>query len=586
MTIGEERLGRTRPAPVLFGVFAALGVLPALVESGGFGLAESNLGLLRAANFTIVGLFVIELALAMRLSRSLGAFLRGMSSELVLMGLLGVSFLFAALFRRDDPHAWLFPAKLYLLLRFVLEVSRLFRALARRRINYARTFVLSFVLVIVVGALVLYLLPGTKAEGKDLSLLDAVFTATSATCVTGLVTVDTGTHFSRFGQTVILVLFQLGGIGLMTYAAFFSIVLGKGMGLRASYDVGGALGIDVMGRVIRLVMAVLLITLVVEAVAATILYGRWQGDMSSSDRLFFSVFHSVSAFCNAGFGLRGSSLEEYVADPVVNATVMAEIVVGGLGFLVLLDILGRVVPRTWRIRKLRSKELPGKRLSVQTKIVLVSSLVLIVGGASLLLLFESDNPETLAPLGTGEQVGGALFTSITARTAGFNTISVDSLRDTSKFLLVAMMLIGASPGSTGGGIKTVTAVVLLLTVITMYRSRDRVEVFGRTVPGSTVRRAIVIGVSAFAFVTVGTLVVACAEGERLPFLSVLFEVASAFGTVGLSTGITGELTAVSKITLCVLMLVGRIGPLSLVVALGQARPTRRFEYPEEQVMIG
>jgi trk system potassium uptake protein TrkH len=408
--------------------------------------------------------------------------------------------------------------------------------------------------------------------------------------VTGLVTVDTGAHFSRFGQTIILVLFQVGGLGLMTFAAFFAIALGKGMGIKDRHAMKGVLDLHVVGTVVRVIVGILFITFLVEGVSTLILYGRMGADLPPHERFFHSAFHAVSAFCNAGFSLNDTSLMGYVGDPVVNITVMLEIVIGGLGFAVLLDLFGfrlfgaRIF--AWLGLIPRSEGEGRRRLSVQTRIVLITSLTLILVGAGLLYLFEASNPETMGGLEPGARAQAALFQSITARTAGFNTLPIGDLTSGSKFLLIVLMIIGASPGSTGGGVKTVTSVVLLLAVISFYRNRQRVEVYRRTLPQETVRKAIVIVVTAFAVVSTATLVLAAVEGERFDFLSILFEVGSAFGTVGLSTGVTGSLSAASKLTLCLVMLVGRIGPLSLVIALSQARAPRGYEYPEEHVMIG
>jgi trk system potassium uptake protein TrkH len=270
---------------------------------------------------------------------------------------------------------------------------------------------------------------------------------------------------------------------------------------------------------------------------------------------------------------------------------MLQIVIGGLGFAVVLELLGLPILGLRRLRRRKGDEPVGPpeprlRLGVHSRIVLFSSAVLILLGAALLNVFEAGNPATLGGLPDGERVQAAFFQSITARTAGFNTLPIGEMTDASKFFLISLMLIGASPGSTGGGIKTVTAFVLLLTVIALLRGRPRVEVSRRALPSHTVNRAVVIVVAAIAMVVIATLVLTAAEEGKFPFLSVFFEVSSAFGTVGLSTGITGALSTTSKLTLCVVMLVGRIGPLSLVIALSQARARRAYEYPEESVMIG
>ncbi len=594
MTLTRKRraLSELGPAPLLFGVAAVLAVIPALLEYGGFEHSAGSLLAVRLANFLFVGIFVLQHVIGLGLAPDRRRYLREEVADLLLLLLLGAVFVASLVVpsaKEGGPSLERFtvPAQIYLLVNLLLNLLRVFKAAASRRFHYARAFGISFLVIIAIGTLLLYLLPGALAPDRDLPFVDAVFTATSATCVTGLVTVETGREFSRFGQTIILILFQIGGIGLMTFAAFFAIALGKGMGFKDREVMRGVLNLEVLGTIVRVVVGILLVTVTIEAVATAVLYTRLGPDLAPGDRLFHSAFHAVSAFCNAGFSLYGRSLAGYVSDPVVNATVMLEIVIGGLGFGVVLDLLGRSFLGRGLLDLLglaRGGE--RRRLGLQTRIVLISSAVLILGGALLLYLIESDNPATLGGLRGPEKVEAALFQSVTARTAGFNTVPIGALRDASKFVLVVLMMIGASPGSTGGGIKTVTTVVLLLTVISLYRNRGRVEVGRRVLPEGTVNRAVVIVVSAIAVVVMATLVLTLVESGRHDFLSITFEVASAFGTVGLSTGITPSLAPLSKLTLCVVMLVGRIGPLSLVIALSQARPPRTYEYPEEQVMIG
>ena len=596
--IQKDRLGEIRSGKgaFLFLAVSFLALVPMLIENGGVSLSAGTLTAVRLLTFVFLGILVADFAFGLATAGDRRFWLHGHAVETVLLSCLALVYLGKVLFplgllAAPGLSGWILPAQIYLLVNLILAILNLFKLVANRRYHYARAFGLSFVAIILLGMLLLWLLPGATVPGKHLGVVDAMFTATSATCVTGLVTVDTGTHFTRFGQIVILVLFQVGGLGLMTFAAFFALAFGKGIGLQDREVMRGVLNLDVAGRISRVIVGILAVTVAFEAIGAILLYGRIEGVDSSHDRLFSSVFHSVSAFCNAGFGLHGDSLVAYASDPVVNFTMMGLIVGGGLGFGVILDLLG--VP----ILGLRSLLGRGKgsdaavpverrRLGTQTKIVLISSLVLTLGGAVLFFALEAGNERTLGGLEGAEKVQAALFQSVTARTAGFTTVSIGDLTDGSKFLLLSLMIVGASPGSTGGGIKTVTAVVLLLTVITLFRGRERVEVFKRAIPRATVNKAVVIVVSAVAVLFAGTLVITVVEAGRFQFLSLLFEVGSAFGTVGLSTGITPELSDVSKLVLSAVMLVGRIGPLTLVIGLSQARPMRRYEYPEENVMIG
>lgn len=579
-----------RPAPVLFGGLAVLALVPVVVEKGGFHLSGGARLALEVAQFAFVGVFALETVLSLRAAPNRREFVRGEWAELLLIGALAIVWILEAFHpfgfvTASGVRSFVIPAQVYLSLNLLLKLLRLFQATSRSRFHHAKAFGLSFLVIIVVGALLLYFLPAARAPGKDLSFVDSVFTATSATCVTGLVTVDTGTEYSRFGQTIVLVLFQLGGLGLMTFAAFFALALGKGMGLQDREVMSGVLNLGFAGTIARIVVGILVVTIVVEGLSTFLLFGRWGPDVAAGDRFFFSLFHAVSAFCNAGFGLKGSSLTDYVRDPVVNLVIMGEIVVGGLGFGVILELAGRAV-RPFRRRRPRLDRPVRSPLTVQTRIVLISTAVLIVGGALVLYGLEAGNPRTLGALDTGSRVQAAFFQSITARTAGFNTVPIGDMTEASQFFLIVLMIIGASPGSTGGGVKTVTTVVLLLTVISFYRNRRRVECFRRMLPPDTVNRALVIVVTAIAVISAATLTLSVVEGAKFSFLSVFFEVGSAFGTVGLSTGITAQLSAVSKLTLCVVMLVGRIGPLSLVIALSQGRASSKYAYPEEPVMLG
>jgi len=578
---GANLRGTGTARSALFGLLSVPAVLPMLVLEGGFEFSAGGRVVLMSLSLLFAAAFVAEYALAWRASGRWQSFLSSTLAEALLIGALLIGILVAVLWPRvTGIDVFLIPADSYLVLTLIRNFLTLFEVGSRRPLSYARSFVLSFVLIILVGTLLLYLLPVAKAPGKELSFVDALFTTTSATCVTGLVTVDTGSHFSRFGHTMILVLFQVGGVGLMTFAAFFALALGRGMGLRERETMRGVLNLRVSGSIVRVIVGILLLTFTIEGIAAVLLYSRW-GDG------FSSVFHAVSAFCNAGFSLNRDSLAGFVSDPVVNWVMMGEIVIGGLGFGVLLDLLGRRYFGVGVFGWLRPKEQGSpRRFSVQTKIVLISSGVLIASGAILFYLLEAGNEATLGALPFGERVTAAIFQSVTSRTAGFNTVPIGEMTEASQFLTMLLMLIGAAPGSTGGGVKTVTTVVMILAVVSLYRKRNRVEIFGRTLPRETVNYAVVIVSSAIVAVTLTTLILSIAEGSRLGFLSLFFEAASAFGTVGLSTGITPDLTVVSKLTLCVTMFVGRIGPLFLVLALSQERAVRPYQYPEEHVMIG
>jgi trk/ktr system potassium uptake protein len=438
-----------------------------------------------------------------------------------------------------------------------------------------RLLVTSFLLLITAGTALL-LLPAATPPGAPIGWVDALFTATSATCVTGLAVRDTGTGFTTFGQVVILLLIQAGGLGVMTFSLLIFALFRSAVPLvhRSIFEqtLGGS-G-ESLRRLLRLVFV---FTFTAEGIGAAVLFVRFLPDMTPGRAAYAAVFHSVSAFCNAGFGLWPDSLTTYRGDPWVNVVVMLLIVLGGLGFVVVHDLIGA-----------RGR---ARRLSVQTKLALVVSAALIFGGGLLFWLLES--PRLLAGLSVGDQVLASLFQSVTARTAGFNTVDIGALAPGTLFLLVLLMLIGGSPGSCAGGIKTTTLGVLLLAAHSRLRGRLNVNAFRRTVSPTTVRNTLSIAMGGGFVVIVGLFALLLTESpehtvvnERAAFLSYLFETVSALGTVGLSTGVTAFLRPASRVLLVVLMFVGRLGPLTIASALVADRPLDDWRYPEEDVMVG
>jgi len=433
----------------------------------------------------------------------------------------------------------------------------------------SQVLVLGFALVILFGALLLSL-PQSTQDGVGLPFLNAAFTATSAVCVTGLVVVDTATTFTHFGEWVILLLIQVGGLGFMTFATMFAMIVGKRITLKERLLLQEALNQVSVEGIVRLTKSVLQISFAIEAIGALILTLRWYPDFGWSKALYYGVFHSISAFNNAGFDLFGnySSLTAYVGDPIVNITIMLLIICGGLGFIVLADLLG-----------------PRKKFRLHTKIVLQVSGVLILLGAVFILAMEFMNPKTLGPLPFGTKVLAAFFQSVSPRTAGFNTINIAGMYDTTLLSMMVLMFIGASSGSTGGGIKTTTFIALVLSVLSTYRSDPHVVLEGRTLPKEVIQKAWALTTSG---VTLIFLIVSILSlTEKADFLTVLFEVTSAFGTVGLSLGITPHLTDVGKIAIILTMFIGRVGPLTLAFVLSQKKNKKaHIKYPDERIMIG
>ncbi|MFH1856490.1 MAG: TrkH family potassium uptake protein [Candidatus Omnitrophota bacterium] len=450
-----------------------------------------------------------------------------------------------------------------------------------KRLNPPQIIILSFLAIISCGTFFLSL-PQAVKSGESLSLIDAFFTATSATCVTGLIIKDTGSYFSHFGQMVIMVLFQIGGLGIMSFSTFFAILLGKKLTIRQNVVVQSALDHHAIEGLSQLVIFILMLTFGIELIGAGLLFFkiRLLPDMGFSKSIYYSLFHSISAFCNAGFSLYTDSFKGFKSDVFINFVMMSLIIIGGLGFVVLLD-----VPKIRYLKKGTSFFV--SKISLQTKIVLVTTSILILAGAIVIFVIERNN--ILVSLSWADKWLVSLFQSVTSRTAGFNTVSIMGLKDASLFFIIILMFIGASPGSTGGGIKTVTFAILVASVISMRKNKSEVSIFKRVIPRLAVRRTIVVFVLALAWIMLVTLILNITEagsfGER-SFLKILFETVSAFGTVGLSTGITEHLSVIGKFLIAVTIFIGRLGLLTVALAVALGEEKSYISYPEERVMVG
>ncbi|HUU18388.1 MAG TPA: potassium transporter TrkG [Sedimentisphaerales bacterium] len=489
-----------------------------------------------------------------------------------------------------------FAVGIYLVLQVVAKLCRTSVNLAASGNSPTRTLIASFLVLIISGAGLL-MLP-RASTGENLNFVDALFTATSATCVTGLIVKDTGRDFSLMGQVVILTLIQLGGLGIVIFGAVFALLLGQALSLRESAAMQDLLSARTLSRIGNMIAFIFIGTVFIEAFGTIGLFGMWNdvpGQVANGhQQWFYSIFHSVSAFCNAGFSLFSDSFVSYNRSWGVYVVVCPLIILGGLGFSVLYDLVNTAADRVNRFfKKLFHKqyrlsmEMP-KRLRLQTKIVLSVSTCLIVLGMLAILLFEryasvSDSAEKTGIL-------GALFQSVTARTAGFNTVDISSLSASSKFVLILLMFIGGSPGSTAGGIKTVTLAVVIMTAVAALRKRHEVEMFKRSVRIVVVGRAITVTLLFAVVLFVAALLLSITENSNGFTLSeIMFETASALGTVGLSTGVTGPLTTLTdagKLIIIAVMLIGRLGPLTLLAALTFNLKPARYNYPDEAVIVG
>jgi len=516
--------------------------------------------------------------------------------ELPMLAALAVTIVGAGRwFDRTDPgqvRHW--AIGIYLVVDVTIKFFMVSVRLAAAGRSPTRILIASFVILIVTGAGLLSLPKATPGRAS-LPIVDALFTATGATCVTGLVVRDTGTDFTLMGQLVIITLIQLGGLGIVIFGAVLALLLGQALGVRESAAMQDLLSEGTLSRINRMILFIFIATALIELAGAAALLPMWDDvpgrTLGIHHRWYCSLFHAVSAFCNAGFGLFSDNLASYNRCWGVYLVICPMIVLGGLGFGVLYDLSGVGLDRVSRACKKSFRrpcpiflEAP-KRMRLQTKIVLVVTFSLLAGGALSLYAFER-----LTGQGPGARSFGvfdAFFQSVTARTAGFNTVDIAGLSDASKLILILLMFIGGSPGGTAGGIKTVTLAVVIMAVATTLRRREEVEMFNRSVRLMIVRRAIAVTVL-FILVLFGATLGLCVTeaSNHFTLMQMFFEVASALGTVGLSTGITPSLTTAGKIIIVVVMLTGRLGPLTWLVAMTFNLKPARYSYPDEAIVVG
>lgn len=436
------------------------------------------------------------------------------------------------------------------------------------KLNPPRVLALGFASLILLGGILLSL-PIATQQGESIGFINALFTSASAVCVTGLVVVNTGEFWSLFGQITIIILIQMGGLGFMTMATIGALVIGKKITLKERLIIKEQLNQETMSGLVKLTKYVLLSTFAIEAIGALLLSTRFIPIYGWAKGSYFSVFHAISAFCNAGFDLTGDSIVPFVGDIVINMTISGLIILGGLGFSVYIDI---------------SRQKSFKKLHLHSKLVLTITGLLLIVGTVVFLLIEYNNPLTLQTLSTSEKLIASFFQSVVPRTAGFNSVSMSGLYDTTVFFMIILMFIGGSPGSTGGGIKTTTFGTLMLTTISVirgekdvvaYRKRISDDIINRSLAIATIGIILIIGVSFVLTVT-----------ESATFLDVLFETTSAFATVGLTRGITPSLTGLGKIILILTMYAGRVGPLTMAFAFAKQNAHKGFKYSDGNIMVG
>mgnify|MGYP000868876246 FL=1 len=428
---------------------------------------------------------------------------------------------------------------------------------------------LGFVVIILVGTLLLSL-PISTSKGTSISLIDALFQATSAICVTGLTVVNTAQDLSIFGQIITIILIQIGGLGFMTMATTVFLVAGKRITLRERLIMQEALNHFTIQGVVRLTKNILATTLILEGAGAVLLAFRFIPMFGWIKGIYFSIFHSISAFCNAGFDLMGNSLLDFSGDIIINFTIMALIILGGLGFSVIRDVYNhRYHFRKWHLH---------------TKLVVLSTIILLLSGFLFFFIMEYDN--VLANFSLKDKIIASLFHSVTIRTAGFYSTPMEEITEASKFFTIILMFIGASPASTGGGIKTVTAMVIILTVKSVIEGKDDIEIFRRRIPYAIANRALAITVISLGFLVFVTIIFSIVE--PYPFIDLLFQTSSALGTVGVASFDNSMLSNISKLLTILCMYTGRVGPLTLTLAFAKRQSSNNnlIKYPEDQIMVG
>lgn len=438
-----------------------------------------------------------------------------------------------------------------------------------------RMIVISFACLIILGSILLSL-PFATESGNSAPYIDALFTSTSAVCVTGLIVQDTATYWSAFGEVVILLLIQAGGLGILTITTFFGVFIGKKMGMRKKIIAKESINTFSLAEITRVVRHVVAVTFGCEFIGAVILTTRFAKTAQLPTAIYRGVFHSISAFCNAGFDILGTSKDKFQNlihcsdDPIILFTIMGLIIIGGLGFVV------------WSSLFAYTKT---KSLTTHTKLVLTMTAILLVVGSILFFLIEHNNPATIGHMSFFQKIYNSMFASVTSRTAGYTSIPLGGLRELSKALTIALMFIGAAPGSTGGGIKVTTFGVLIAMVLSYFRGNDEAILFKNRLDNLTIKKAVVITCLSFILVIVTTSILAGVE--NMPFIDCFYESTSAFATVGLSTGMTPFLHFASKMALILTMFFGRVGPASFALAVSlKAKKKKDLIYPEAKINVG
>lgn len=555
---------------LLIGPLALIGFLLLIFEQTD--LMRAHPLLVQQINLSILSLFAVDVLMNWLTGREGLRYLRRHWLDLLVFVPLIPFFL-----HPDRVRVPILSSQAALLLMLLARIRRVYKFITLLTFKPAQLMLISFAGLIGFGT-VLLMQPAATVAGQHTDLLNAFFTATSATCVTGLTVYDTATHFTLFGQMVILALLQVGGLGIMTFSVSLALLMRRSVSMKSEVVMKDVLNQNAMMNIRRLVGFIVIMTLLLETAGAAALFFSWRQYFDSTGQaVWASVFHSVSAFCNAGFSTFSNSLTRFEHNLPVNAVIAGLIVLGGIGFVVISDFYQAFQ------NKLKNLHGPKHKFRIQSRLALSWTGGLIFFGT--LLIYWLEHNRLLADTRPDQALLVSLFQSITTRTAGFNSCNISALQPATLFVMMVLMFIGACPGGTAGGIKVTTLAVLWSMIRAGFKRRDEPELYRRTIPVETVQRAVMVLCSSLLLVCGATVLMSVFEQKD--FLSVLFETVSAFGTVGLSTGLTPELSVPGRILISLLMFAGRLGPLTVGFALilKEVRPAK-YRYAEERIMIG
>ncbi len=587
----HEKIERLKKSLDIFAIIIGLISLCNFLLFFGFYLSDFFQGILTLTTYLLILIFLIVEFIRIFSITGVKKYFRNNTFELIIILLLFFfvtdnlfqnNLLNILLIKLHIPYVQLISMSTINFLLFfslILKVLRYNHLLRKINLNPGVIFTLSFFILILCGT-VLLLLPKATYEGQRLNIIDALFTSTSAICVTGLTVVDTATKFTHVGHLIIMFLIQIGGLGIMTFTTFFAIYFGGSSSIYLKIMMKDLLSEDNIGKVSTILLRIILFTFLIESVGAFLIYYGLNNGLSNynPENLFISIFHSVSAFCNAGFSLYSENLmnEKVVGNYIITITVMLLIISGGLGFTVLNNLAG-LRPRFMKKKRIRNQ------LSVHTKIVLVTTILLIIIGSIMILLGEYNNPQNKANF--FRLVYDSLFQSVSARTAGFNTLHIEFLSAPTSLIIIILMWIGASPGGTGGGIKTTTFSLTVLSFINILKGKSRTDLFRKTVAEESIQKANLVIFGSISVIIIGLLFISWIEPDK-NLLDLAFEVVSAFGTVGLSRNITFHLGDGGKFIIIILMFIGRIGILTFIVSFFAVQKYPKYGLPKENVIVG